>query len=141
MTKEGGCKYCEQSQDLFDVAIKIAGFGISDLYLFKDQSHMGRCIVAFRDHRKELFELSASELDSFIHDVSRTAKAIKCAFGPEKLNYGIFGDTAPHLHFHVVPKYKDGKSWGKAFQLMPDDPVFLSKEDYETVIEKILNHL
>jgi diadenosine tetraphosphate (Ap4A) HIT family hydrolase len=141
MAKEKGCKYCDQSRELFDVAIKIADLRVSDLYVFRDQSYPGRCIVAFRDHRRELFELAAEELQSFIQDVSQTAKAIKSAFGPEKLNYGIFGDKAPHLHVHVVPKYRDGKSWGEAFEILPSVPVYLSELGYRTAIDKILDCL
>ena len=28
-------------------------------------------------------------------------------FHPDKVNYGAYGDTGHHLHFHLVPKYKD----------------------------------
>lgn len=26
-----------------------------------------------------------------------------------------FGDLVPHVHVHVVPKYKDGPDWGNPF--------------------------
>mgnify|MGYP002708041280 CR=1 FL=1 len=29
--------------------------------------------------------------------------------------YATFGDLVPHVHVHVVPKYKDGPDWGNPF--------------------------
>lgn len=141
MEKEPKCKYCERSNDLFAVAIPIRELRRSTLYLNKDQAFRGRCIVALRNHRKELFELPRGELEDFMRDVAQAANAIAKAFSPGKINYGVFGDNAPHVHFHIVPKYKDGENWGEAFQLANPDPVFLSDSDYAEIIGSIRAYL
>jgi diadenosine tetraphosphate (Ap4A) HIT family hydrolase len=35
------------------------------------------------------------------------ARAVARAFAPRKLNYELLGNTVPHLHWHVLPRYAD----------------------------------
>lgn len=44
-----------------------------------------------------------------MEDINKVACAMHEIFNPDKVNYG---DTGHHLHFHLVPKYKDGYEWG-----------------------------
>ncbi len=70
------CLYCRRDQRLQDLMIEITPMTVSTLYLFKEQTHRGRCVVAYRAHVNELFELPDAELASFMADVARAAKAI-----------------------------------------------------------------
>lgn len=54
-------------------------------------------------------------------DVARTASAIQRAVGAEKINYAIYGDLMPHVHFHLVPKRPGAPDWGGPFRM--DAPV------------------
>ena len=106
--------------------IEITPLTVSTLYLFREQTYRGRCVVAYRSHVNELFELSDSELALFMKDVARAAHAIKTAFGANKINYGAYSDKLPHLHMHLVPKYQDGPAWGSPFEMMPSPKQLLS---------------
>ena len=110
--------------------IEIAPLEVSTLYLFREQTHRGRCVVAYRAHVNELFELSDSELAHFTRDVTRAAKAIKAACQPNKINYGAYSDKLPHLHMHLVPKYEGGTAWGTPFEMMPATKKLLTDADY-----------
>ena len=131
------CQYCRQDQRLHDLMIEIAPLSASTLYLFKEQTYRGRCVVAYRAHVNELFELSATERDLFMADVAHAAQAMKTAFGPAKINYGAYSDKLPHLHFHLVPKYPDGPSWGTTFEMMPNPKKLLADADYAELIAAI----
>jgi len=120
--------------------IYICELSVSTLILFKEQSHPGRCIVAYKDHVSELVDLTADERNAFFADVAQAAKAIHAAFHPDKVNYGAYGDTGHHLHFHLVPKYKGQAEWGGVFQMDPKQ-VTLSQPEYEEMIEKMKAHL
>ena len=98
------CQYCRKDQRLHDLMIEIAPMSASTLYLFKEQSHRGRCVVAYNGHINELFELPDAELIRFTQDVARAARAIKTAVNAKKINYGAYSDKLPHLHMHLVPK-------------------------------------
>ena len=97
----------------------VADLPASKVYLWKDQTYYGRCVVAFNGHKTELFALTPGELGQYMQDVALVAKAVAKVSQCHKTNYAIFGDTAPHLHLHVVPKAPDRPNWGEAFVLMP----------------------
>ncbi len=135
------CFYCRQDQRLHDLMIEVAPLSASTLYLFKEQTHPGRCVVAYRGHVNELFELPAAELALFAQDIARAAKAIKNATGANKINYGAYSDKLPHLHMHLVPKYEGGPAWGTTFEMMPATKKHLTPEQYAAQIAAIKQHL
>ncbi len=120
--------------------IYICDLSVSSLVLFKEQSHLGRCIVAYKDHVSEIVNISDEERNAFFADVNRAAKAIHAAFSPDKVNYGAYGDTGCHLHVHLVPKYRDGFEWGGVFEMNPKKK-FLSEQEYSDIIAKIKANL
>lgn len=115
--------------------------GVSTLYLFREQTHPGRCVVAYRDHVNELFELKDEELARFMRDVARAAKAIKAAFRPNKINYGAYSDKLPHLHMHLVPKYEGGAAWGSPFEMMPSTRKLATEAEYRDRIAALRTEL
>ena len=138
--KDQNCGYCMRGELLDKFGIVICDLSVSTLILFKEQSHPGRCIVAYKDHVSEIVNISKADRDAFFDDVDRAAKAIHAAFHPDKLNYGAYGDTGCHLHMHLVPKYKDGYEWGGVFEMNPGK-VLLSDEEYQAMIDKIKANL
>ena len=134
------CGYCRGGELLAGFGIKICDLEVSQLILFKEQSHPGRCIVAYKDHVSEIVNISDEERNLFFKDVDRAAKAIHAAFHPKKVNYGAYGDTGCHLHFHLVPKYENEFEWGGVFEMNPGK-VYLTEEEYEEMIAKIKANL
>ena len=84
--------------------------------------------------------VNAEERAAYFEDVARVARAIMAAFHPDKVNYGAYGDTGHHLHFHLCPKYKDEFEWGGVFLMNPDKK-YLTDAEYAEMIEKIKEHL
>ena len=134
--KDPNCGYCMRGELLEKFGLYVCDLSVSTLILFKEQSHPGRCIVAYKDHVSEIVNISDAERDAFFADVNRAAKAIHAVFHPDKLNYGAYGDTGRHLHVHLVPKYKDGFEWGGVFEMNPGK-VFRSDAEYAEIIEKL----
>ncbi len=134
------CGYCMGGELLDSFGIPICELSVSQLILFREQSHTGRCIVAYKDHVSEIVDISQEERAAFIEDIARAAKAIHAVFQPEKINYGAYGDTGCHLHVHLVPKYRDGFEWGGVFAMNPDR-TRLCETEYAEIIEKIKSNL
>jgi diadenosine tetraphosphate (Ap4A) HIT family hydrolase len=131
------CIYCNQDERLDKLMIEIGKLRVSTLFLFREQTHKGRCIVALNEHQKEFFHLPQEMQDAYMRDVAQTARAIETAFSPDKINYGAFGDTMPHVHFHIVPKYEGGATWGKMFEMNPVENKHLTDEEYQEIIEQL----
>lgn len=134
------CAYCVGGELLDAFGIKITDLEVSQLILFKEQSHPGRVIVAYNGHESEIVYLDEEEQNAFLRDVNTAANAIHKVFSPDKVNYGAYGDTGHHLHVHLVPKYKDEYEWGGVFAMNPGE-THLSQEEYTEMIEKIKNAL
>ena len=140
MVSNSECLYCQRNELQKSLMIEICDLKASTLFLFKEQSHPGRCVVAYKDHVNELFELSEAERNLFMSDVCQVATAIQKAFSPTKINYGAYSDKLPHLHFHLVPKYENGFEFGGVFEMNPQI-VYLSDAEYADIIQKIVNSL
>ena len=114
-----GCFYCDEHHEGREaIMFKVGEMEAGVLYLFKDQAHRGRCALALKNHKKELCECGPEELAAFARDLARASGAVKELWGCDKINLGSFGDTNPHLHFHIVPKYKDGFEFGGSFAIL-----------------------
>lgn len=134
------CSYCVEGELVDKFGIKICELPESKVYLFREQSHPGRVIVAHKKHVSEIIELTAEERAAYLEDINRVANAIHKAFQPQKVNYGAYGDTGHHLHFHLVPKYTDEFEWGGTFAMNPQQK-FLTDAEYAEMIEKIKKYL
>ena len=134
--KDCNCGYCVGGELLAKFGIKICDLQVSQLILFKEQSHPGRVIVAYKDHISELVDISDKERDAYFADVAHAANTIHKAFQPDKINYGAYGDGGCHLHFHLVPKYRDEFEWGTTFAMNPGK-TYLNEAEYTAMIEKI----
>ena len=55
------CAYCMEGDLVAAFGIKICELPSSKVYLFKEQSHRGRVIVAHKKHVSEITELTAEE--------------------------------------------------------------------------------
>jgi len=138
--KDNNCAYCMEGELLDKFGIKICDLNVSKLVLFKEQSHLGRCVVAYNDHVSEIVNITPEQRNAFFDDVCRVSNALHKAFNPDKVNYGAYGDTGCHLHMHLVPKYKDGFEWGGTFEMNPQKK-FLTDEEYKEIIKKIKANL
>src|SRR5207249_1645056 len=69
---------------------------------FKESS----AIVA-KQHFGEPFDLPPSAGRGFWNDVMLVAKCVAELFSPVKMNYELHGNTVPHLHVHIYPRYRD----------------------------------
>lgn len=138
--KDQNCAYCMDNELVDAFGIKICELETSKVYLFKEQSHPGRMIVAHKKHVSEMIELTPEERAAYFEDVAKTAEVIHKVFHPDKVNYGAYGDTGHHLHVHLVPKYKDEYEWGGVFEMNPGK-TYLSDEEYAEMAEKIKKEL
>ena len=134
--KDCNCAYCMQGELVAKFGYPICKMDSGYLYLFKEQSHPGRVILAHNEHVSELIDLSDEDRNIFFADIAKVSRAIHKVFNPNKVNYGTYGDTGCHLHFHLVPKYENEYEWGGVFEMNPGKTL-LTDAEYEEIAEKI----
>lgn len=113
------CAYCMKGDLVAKFGYFCCEMESSNVYIFKEQSHPGRVIVAHKKHVSEIIELTDEERNQFFKDINTVSNAIHKVFNPDNVNYGAYGDTGHHLHFHLVPKYKDDFEWNGVFLMNP----------------------
>lgn len=101
----------------------------------------GYCCLVLKRHAVELHELEPAEACAFMADIQRVSEALQSVTGAVKLNYEIHGNTIPHLHMHLYPRYR-----GDPFEGGPIDPrvsegPLYSTDAYETYVEKLKESL
>jgi diadenosine tetraphosphate (Ap4A) HIT family hydrolase len=136
MKKGENCLYCMRNELQKELMIEICDLKTSTLFLFKEQSYPGRCVVAYKDHVNELFEISEEDRNLFMLDVAHVAKTMKKLFSPAKINYGAYSDKLAHLHFHIVPKYEEGLTFGSTFEMNPKK-TYLTDNEYLEIVERL----
>ena len=65
----------------------------------------GYVSVCAKEHVSEPFQLTPAERAAFWEEVTGVAKVVASLFDPIKMNYEIHGNTIPHLHVHLFPRY------------------------------------
>ena len=130
------CLYCNNKAVLDELMIKICDMEVSTLYLFKEQSHPGRVVLAYKDHVSEQFEIPEADYVRFMLDVRKVGEALKEVFHPAKINFGAYSDTLKHAHWHIVPKYEGEFEFGDVFAMNPKQ-TYLTDAVYAERIEQI----
>ncbi len=91
----------------------VAALSASTLYLSKNQTYRGHCLLILDlKHATRPEQLSAGEWTAFCSDLHRSSIAITRTVKPDHINVAALGNLVPHLHWHIVPRYRSDPRWG-----------------------------
>ena len=108
------CELCETTggellwQDAFCRVILVA-----------DKDYPGFCRVIWHEHIKEMSDLTTVQQNRMMRVVFAVEAAVRDTLKPDKINLASLGNMVPHLHWHVIPRFKEDKHfpnpiWGGA---------------------------
>ncbi|MCG8347753.1 MAG: HIT family protein [Chloroflexales bacterium] len=107
-----GCSLCQPREQNNEYRREIAQLAISTLYLFADQRFRGYCLLIFDPyHATGIEQLTEDEYNVLMKDLRRAAQAIRFALNPAHMNYESLGNSSPHIHWHIIPRYKHDRRW------------------------------
>lgn len=89
--------------------------------LVNDLDLPGFCRVIWNRHVSEMTDLTHGERDHLMALVFAVEEAIRHVMHPDKVNIAALGNMVPHIHWHVIPRFKDdtffpGSAWSKKIQ-------------------------
>ena len=90
------------------------------IVLVHDTGFEGWCRVIWNDHVSELTDLSGEDRQAVFSAVLALEEALRAELQPWKINIAALGTGVPHLHFHVVPRFRDDPTF--------PDPVWLQAQ-------------
>ena len=124
------CPMCEQGRpDETRHGVRYFAGEVSDAYLVRADIQRGLSVVVWRGrHVVEPTELSDAEAAAYGREVLRVSRALLAVLRPVKLNYDVLGNSVPHLHTHLVPRYADDPRPGWPFPFPEQDPPAMPEE-------------
>ncbi len=120
---------------------RIADLAVSTAFLYRDQAFRGRCLVTLREHYTELFQLTPAMRTALMEDVTRVAEALFRALTPVKINYDLLGNLVPHIHWHVIPRFREEGAFPKPIWGVEQAPKTLRQGERAHLIASIRRHL
>lgn len=102
------CPVCQdQTSDYPPVLIKELSHSWLECYPEAQGRLFGKCHLLSKKHSEHFYDLSKEDMTNFMEDVQKAARALHKATGAIKINYEIHGNSMPHLHVHLFPRYLD----------------------------------
>jgi diadenosine tetraphosphate (Ap4A) HIT family hydrolase len=133
-----GCPMCEQGRpEETEYGARFFAGEVADAYLQKEDVQRGYSVVVWRGrHVAEPTELSRDEAAQYWLEVLEAGRRLERDLGPVKLNYELLGNSLPHLHTHVVPRYADDPKPGWPFPF-PDEPGSVDEVQFSGDLEAL----
>ena len=84
-----------------------------------DQDYPGFCRIILNRHVREMTDLPPAEQQQLMRIVFAVETAVRRLCEPDKINLASLGNVVPHVHWHVIPRWKNDRHfpnpiWGTA---------------------------
>jgi diadenosine tetraphosphate (Ap4A) HIT family hydrolase len=82
-----------------------------------DPDYPGFCRVVWQEHVKEMTDLAPVDRLHLMRVVYGVEAGLRELLSPDKVNLASLGNMTPHVHWHVIPRFRDdrhfpGPIWG-----------------------------
>jgi diadenosine tetraphosphate (Ap4A) HIT family hydrolase len=134
-----GCPMCAEGRpEETRFGARIFAGEVSDAYLQRADIQRGYTVSIWRGrHVAEPTELEPDEAASYWLEVVRVGRALEEHLRPVKMNYDLLGNSLPHMHTHLVPRYADDPRPGWPFPFPESERPPLSEEPFRADVEAL----
>ncbi len=87
--------------------------------LVDDNNWPGFCRVVLNDHVAEMTDLDYRQRTALMDVVWIVEQVVREVMQPGKVNLASLGNMVPHLHWHVIPRYRDDMTFPDAIWASP----------------------
>ena len=112
MTAVEGCAHClAKGED------RLWEGPLFRIVLVHDTGFDGWCRIIWHEHVAEITDLPAGQRQSLFNAVVAVELALRAELAPDKINIASLATGMPHLHVHVIPRFRGDPTF--------PDPVWL----------------
>ncbi len=95
------CELCNSSNESV-----LWGNPLCRIILVDDKDYPGFCRVILNQHVKEMTDLPVSTRNELMEIIFAVEAAIRQVLNPDKINLASLGNVVPHLHWHIIPRFR-----------------------------------
>ncbi|MEN9657918.1 MAG: hypothetical protein RL571_1383 [Pseudomonadota bacterium] len=77
--------------------------------LVDEAGYAGFCRVILKHHVAEFSDLSLTDRNRLMQLVFAVESVVRSTLQPDKVNLACLGNMVPHLHWHVIPRFKQDR--------------------------------
>jgi len=133
------CAMCTKWMD--EPELRIAELDRCRVVLNRDQFFPGYTLVFTRHHVTELFHLDEKARHMVMEEVNDVAATLYKLFRPDKINYELLGNMVPHMHWHIIPRFRDDRLWPRPVWSEQHAERILTAGEYAERTAQIREHL
>jgi diadenosine tetraphosphate (Ap4A) HIT family hydrolase len=93
-----------------------------------EPDYPGFCRVILERHARELSDLGEGERSALMAVVFAVEEAVRETMQPDKMNVASLGNMTPHVHWHIVPRYRDDRHF--------PNPIWAAPQRERAVVEE-----
>jgi diadenosine tetraphosphate (Ap4A) HIT family hydrolase len=90
------------------------------LVLADEPDWPGLVRIIWNEHVAELSDLSAPEAQALMAVVRQVERVLRDTLAPDKVNVASLGNQVPHLHVHIVPRWRDDLTFPGSIWTRPE---------------------
>lgn len=111
--------------------------------IVRDRDYAGYCRVIWNSHVKEMTDLPAAQRAHCMRIMFAVEQAVREVFAPDKINLASFGNMAPHLHWHIIPRYAQDAHfpnpvWGKRMRARNTKAAMYAPANWRSALKRKL---
>ena len=94
----------------------------------QDTHYPGFTRIVWHQHAREMTDLSGGERDRLMTTVWLVEQVMRETLNPDKINLACLGNQVPHIHWHVIPRWRDDRSFpGSVWTPQPDSQAAIAR--------------
>jgi diadenosine tetraphosphate (Ap4A) HIT family hydrolase len=79
-----------------------------------EPGYAGYCRVIWNQHIKEMSDLTEADRGHCMRIVFAVEVVLRDLLTPDKINIASLGNFTPHVHWHVIPRFRDDPHFPQA---------------------------
>ncbi len=87
-----------------------------------DRDYPGYCRIIVNQHLREMTDLSQKERIQLMTVIFAVETAIRTLYQPDKINLASLGNITPHVHWHLIPRWRDDRHFPNPVWAAPQRP-------------------
>jgi diadenosine tetraphosphate (Ap4A) HIT family hydrolase len=135
-----GCPLCAEPRRS-EFRWFVRSLRLSSLYLSKGQTYRGSCeLILDGRHVNYISELTLDEWSLVAQDLRDSERSLRRVFVPDHINIERLGNTVPHLHWGLFPRYRNDGRWGQPIWTTTRSEMkqeFLADDEYASYVRQL----